>query len=114
MKIMLHHISISVSQQTLDCSKVYTQRLHLRNIGMSAAVWGHIANTRSGFYCMPVLCSECRRITRIIWSLIYLPNRNLFAQLGGNKKCLSSGKWMIDTLLFYDDSIFFIHDPKDR
>ena len=38
MQIMLRHVHIGVSYNALDGREVYTQRLHLADIGMSAAV----------------------------------------------------------------------------
>jgi len=38
-EVVLRHADIGVSHDTLDGSQVYTQCLHLADIGMSAAVW---------------------------------------------------------------------------
>ena len=39
MQIVLSHIYISMTHNTLDSRQVYSQGLHLANIGMSARVW---------------------------------------------------------------------------
>lgn len=38
-EVVLRHTHIGMTDDTLDGSQVHTQRLHLADIGMSAAVW---------------------------------------------------------------------------
>ena len=37
-QIVVGHSYVGMTNQALDCSKIYTQGLHLGNIGMSAAM----------------------------------------------------------------------------
>ena len=45
MQVMFGHIHIGMANQTLDCSEINTQRLHLRYISMTTAVRSQGPNT---------------------------------------------------------------------
>ena len=49
MEIMLSHFGVSVSYDALDGLNVHTQRLHLRHIGVAAAMRSEQANIASFF-----------------------------------------------------------------
>ena len=73
---MLRHTDIGVSHDTLDGSQVHTQRLHLADIGMSAAVRRQERDFGNSLQSLFELVTEMSRITRAVF-LSYFPDKLL-------------------------------------
>ena len=66
-EIVLRHAHISMSNDTLDGSQVHSQRLHLADIGMSAAVRCKQPYLRDGLQCFTELIPEVGGIAGLIY-----------------------------------------------
>ena len=82
-EVVLRHADIGVSHDTLDGSQVHTQRLHLADIGMPAAVRrqeGYFGNGLQSFF---ELVTEMSGIARAVF-LSYFPDKLLIRVPQGN------------------------------
>lgn len=84
MEVVLRHADIGVSHDTLDGSQVHTKRLHLADIGVSAAVWRQEGYFGNGLQSLFELVTEMSRITRAVF-LSYFPDKLLIRIPQGNR-----------------------------
>lgn len=66
-EVVLRHADIGMSHDALDGSQVHTQRLHLADIGMSAAVRGQERHFGNGLQSFFELVTEMSRIARAVF-----------------------------------------------
>ena len=71
MQIMLCHIHICVTHNALDSRKVNTKRLHLRHIGVSAAMRCQHTNSFDVLQSSVKQITKVRRVTRTIRLLLF-------------------------------------------
>lgn len=83
-EVVLRHADIGVSNDTLDGSQVHPQRLHLADIGVSAAVWRQEGYFGNGLQSLFELVTEMSRITRAVF-LSYFPDKPLIRVPQGNR-----------------------------
>ena len=74
MQIVLGHIYIRVSDDTLDCRKVNTQHLHLGNVGVPTAMGRQNPYSLDGFQSLFELVPEVRGIAGHAWFLGRFPD----------------------------------------
>lgn len=65
-EIVLRHADIGVSHDTLYSREINTQRLHLADIGMSAAVWRQESHLRDGLQSFSELITKVSGVTGLI------------------------------------------------
>ena len=83
-EVVLRHADIGVSHDTLDGSQVCAQRLHLADIGMSAAVRRQERHFGNSLQSLVELVTEMSRITRAVF-LSYFPDKLLIRVPQGNR-----------------------------
>ena len=83
-EVVLRHADIGVSHDTLDGSQVYAQRLHLADIGMSAAVRRQERHFGNSLQCFLELVTEVSGIARAVF-LSDFPDKRLIRVPQGNR-----------------------------
>lgn len=83
-EVVLRHTHIGVSHDAPDSREINTQRLHLADIGVSAAVWRQEGYFGNGLQSLFELVTEMSRITRAVF-LSYFPDKLLIRIPQGNR-----------------------------